>query len=429
MRSILRRERVQTGAEVIRAVPGHYDDGGARAFSTTTERAFSAGTSREIHHVEHNRPVPELVVIADQLLAPVPGGTGRYTRELLRALAETAPPNWTVSGVVSRHPDPRDAVVPGVEGPQVLPIPRRALIAMWQAGAPYWPGGDAVHAPTPLAPPRKRRGASLAITVHDTVPWSHPHTLTPRGVRWHQQMIARAMRRADVVVVPTQAVAHELARHVRGPAEVRVIPHGVTEVLAAADPHGATEIAALNLPGRYVLAVGTIEPRKGIDVLIEAIARLHANGDGPALVLVGQPGWGGLDPLELAARHGLPAGAVRVLGKLPDVELAAVLHGAAVLAAPSHAEGFGLPVLEAMAAGIPVVHSDAPALAEVAGGAGVMVPRGDADALSGALREVLGEAELRARLAADGVRRAAAFSWRASAEAVWDLHVARYERG
>lgn len=367
-------------------------------------------------------------MIADQLLAEVPGGTGRYTAELMGALARTVPPGWSVSSVVSRPADPdtvRRAVVDGVAGPRVLPVPRRALIALWQAGVPWWPGGDAVHAPTPLAPPRTPRGAGLVVTVHDTVPWTHPHTLTPRGVRWHKAMVGRAMNRADAVVVPTRSVAAELAERVQPRAEVRVIPHGVADVFLPDGPRSA-DVSALHLPERFVLAVGTLEPRKGIDVLIDAVARLHRDGSAaPGLVLAGQPGWGGLDPLALAARHGLPDGTVRVLGRLPDSDLAGVLRRAAALAVPSHAEGFGLPVLEAMSAGVPVVHSDAPALVEVAGGAALPVPRGDADALAVALRSVLDDPTVAAELTAAGRRRAAGFTWQEAARTVWALHLGR----
>src|SRR5207302_2291628 len=146
--------------------------------------------------------------------------------------------------------------------------------------------------------------------------------------------------------------------------------------------------------------------RKGIDVLIRAMREVDI-----PLVLVGQRGWGSVD-----------TGKARVLGRLSDPELAAVLRRATVLAAPSLAEGFGLPVLEAMAAGVPVVHSDAPALAEVAGGAGVCVPRGDAKALAEALREVISAAGRQAELARSGRARAREFSWERAASAVWSIH-------
>jgi glycosyltransferase involved in cell wall biosynthesis len=144
--------------------------------------------------------------------------------------------------------------------------------------------------------------------------------------------------------------------------------------------------------------------------------------DGPPLLLAGQPGWGGLDPLEMARERGLPDGRVRVLGRLSDAELAGVLRRASVLAVPSLAEGFGLPLLEAMAAGVPVVHSNAPALVEVSGGAGVCVPRGDAAALALALQDVLGSPSRAADLAGLGRERVEHFSWRAAAEAVWAIH-------
>ncbi|MBB3661901.1 glycosyltransferase involved in cell wall biosynthesis [Prauserella sediminis] len=398
----------------------------------------------------------ELTVVAEQMLAPVPGGTGRYTAELLRALAETTPDGWRVGGVVARHRDVEAARVAGVAGPRVLPVSRRVLTELWRRGIPWWPGGDAVHAPTPLAPPRAPRGRTLSVTVHDTVPWTHPETLTPRGVSWHRAAITTALRRADAVAVPTRAVADDLARHVSGPAPVHVVGHGTTTwpepaqpeparpastrpasaEPALAEPALADRVSAdpvstgsepagsaprpAGLPERYVLAVGTVEPRKGIDVLIRAMTGV---GDA-ALVLAGQPGWGGLDPRRVAADAGLPPERMRVLGRLTDAELITVLRGASALAAPSLAEGFGLPVLEAMAEGVPVVHSDAPALVEVAGGAGRCVRRGDADALAAALREVLVGGEHARTLVRAGRTRARAFTWRAAAQAIWRLHTA-----
>lgn len=363
----------------------------------TTTTVVRSGTASTI------RAVPELVVIAEQLLAPVPGGTGRYTAELLRALAATAPEGWTVSSVVARHADVSKAQVEGVAGPRVLPLPPKALALAWQLGIPFWPGGDAVHAPTPLAPPKSGRH-TLSITVHDTVPWTHPETLTPRGVAWHRSMIARAARQATGLVVPTHAVADDLRRQVDVPVPLRVAGHGVAAALSAET--AGDERLAVELPGRYVLAIGTIEPRKGIAVLVEAMREVDV-----PLVLAGQPGWGRVE-----------TGDAVVLGRLTDRELAAVLRRATVLAVPSLAEGFGLPVLEAMAAGVPVVHSDAPALVEVAGPAGVPVPRGDAKALATALREIVHAPARRAELIELGRARASGFSWHKAALAVWSIH-------
>jgi glycosyltransferase involved in cell wall biosynthesis len=383
--------------------------------TTTVVRTQRDGTRATL------RRVPKLVVLLEQLLAPVPGGTGRYSRELVAALAATAPAGWMVGSAVARHADLTPAMIPGVEGPQVLPLPRWSLVAAWDFGVPLWPGGDTVHAPTPLAPPGPRRGCDLVVTVHDTVPWTHPDGLTRRGVGWHRRMIGRAAHRAGALVVPTAAVADDLLRHVPCQARVRVVGAGVTPAVTCPPDDGAEISTRLGLPPRYVLAVGTLEPRKGIDTLLAALAAPHAP-DVP-VVLAGQPGWGRVDPAALARQFGLDPGRVHVLGRISDLELAVVLHRAAVLAAPSLAEGFGLPVLEAMAVGVPVVHSDAPALVEVAGGAGVTVKRNDPAALAAALRAVLFDAGQAEAMIAAGRRRAQRFTWECTARQVWSVHV------
>jgi glycosyltransferase involved in cell wall biosynthesis len=362
--------------------------------------------------------VPELVAVAEQLLAPVPGGTGRYTRELLRALASTTPHGWEVTSLVSSSGDPRAARVEGVTGPRIVRLPRRALVAAWERGFGVGPRGRSVHAMTPFAPPRSARRA-VVVTVHDAVPWTHPETLTPRGVAWHRRMITRAARQADALIVPTAAVAAELARHVEITAPVRVIGEGVTPSLVHAPD--SDEIAErLRLPPRYLLALGTIEPRKGFGDLVRALAR----PDAPhvPLLVVGPQGWGGIDLPAIAQDRGLPPDRLRLLGRIGDAELAVALRRASALVVPSLAEGFGLPVLEAMEMGTPVVHSDAPALVEVAGGAGLTALRGDTASLVAALNTVIGDGGRAARLREAGRQRAEAFSWERTAREVWRVH-------
>lgn len=353
--------------------------------------------------------MPQVVAMVEQLLAPVPGGTGRYTRELLRAMAATVPDGWSLSTVVSASGEPQAAEIPGIGGPRVLRLPRRALITAWEHGLPPAIGGDVVHAPTPLAPPRGR----AVVTVHDAVPWTHPETLTPRGVRWHRKVVARAARSAAALVVPTRAVADELAAHADITVPVHVIGEGVAPVLS----RPATSSLTDRLPERYVLGIGTIEPRKGFDDLVRAMALTPAPD--LSVVLAGQPGWGRLDLHAVARENGLDPRRLYMLGSVDDADLAAVLQQASVLAAPSLAEGFGLPLLEAMAAGVPVVHSDAPALVEVAGGAGLTVARRDTAALAEALRDAVRDPE---PLIARGRRQAAHYTWEEAARAVWELH-------
>lgn len=348
-------------------------------------------------------------VVLEQCLAPVPGGTGRYSRELTQALAAQAPSGSTVEGVTAWHRHGLDLGVPV----RRLPLPRRGLVAAWERGFPPYVSADLVLAPTPLHP--VRRTHPLVVTVHDAVPWTHPETLTPRGVRWHVAMVERAAATADLLVVPTQAVADELARRVTL-REVLVVGEGVSADLAL--PADADERAArLGLPEQFLLTVSTLEPRKGLTQLIEALPAVDL-----PLLCVGQAGWGGVSVEDVGRRVGVD---VRALGRVDDADLAVLLDRATALVVPSLAEGFGLPLLEGMAAGTPVLTSDAAALVEVAGGAALAVPLGD---LGDGLRQITQDEALRARLRTAGPRRAAGFTWEGAATQLWrafgELHEA-----
>jgi glycosyltransferase involved in cell wall biosynthesis len=359
------------------------------------------------------------------MLAPVPGGTGRYSAELAAALAATAAPGDGVVGWCGRHRDVSAAAVPGVLGPRRLPLPGRALAAAWQRGVGPAPAGvDVVHAPTLLVPP-KRRGVTLVVTIHDAVPWTHPDTLTPHGVRWHRAMGERAARHADAVVVPTRAVAADVSTHLSIPADrVHVIGEGVAEAVRTVGDDADARAARLGVPaGGYLLTLATLEPRKGLDTALAALA--HPAAPDLPLLHVGAPGWGGLDVAAEAARAGLAPGRVRTLGRIPDADLAVVLARARALLVPSRSEGFGLPALEAMAHGVPVVVSDVPALTEVGGEAVLAVPVGDAPALAAAAAAAAGDEGLRRRLSQAGRARSATFTWNAAAQTCWAL----YRRG
>lgn len=350
-------------------------------------------------------------LVLEQCLAPVPGGTGRYSRELAKALVRTAPPGSAVLGVTTFH---RDRL--HVEGLPVqrLALPRRPLVAAWERGwGPAVPG-DVVHAPTPLHPPR--RSAPLVVTVHDAVAWTHPDLLTPRGVAWHRAMITRAAATADLVVVPTHAVAAELARHVQLD-RVLVIGEGVSADLAV-PPDADVRAQRMGLPERFLLTVATLEPRKGLAELIAALSALPAI----PLLCAGQPGWGGQDLAALALAAGVE---VQVLGRVPDADLAVLLDRATALVVPSRSEGFGLPLLEGMAAGTPVLTSDDAALVEVAGGAALAVPLGS---LVDGLRAITEDEGLRTRLRSAGPVRATAYTWDNAAQSLWGAYANVRER-
>ncbi|CAN5640291.1 glycosyltransferase family 1 protein [soil metagenome] len=351
----------------------------------------------------------------------MPGGTGRYTRELADALVRTATEDSTVQLWTAWH-SRHELIAAGLPSARRLPLPRRALVAAWERGLPPAPRGMAlVHAPTLLVP---RVRVPLVVTIHDTVPWTHPQTLTPRGARWHRRMAERAVSVGAHITVPTQAVADSLAEHGLpiAPDHLHVLGAGVAPGLAVQPTAERSQQVAdeLQLPPRYVLSLATFEPRKGLDVLFDAMALLGPRS--PVLVLVGRPGWGAVDPAAEARRRKLPADRIRVLGPIPDSQLAVVLRRADALVMPSRAEGFGLPIVEAMAVGTPVICSDDPALQEVSGGATLIVPRGQPDPLAAALLALSGDDDARYRLGAAGLVRAADFSWDDVARRAWRLY-------
>jgi glycosyltransferase involved in cell wall biosynthesis len=222
----------------------------------------------------------------------------------------------------------------------------------------------------------------------------------------------RAARFADVIVVPTEAVAERLSDFLDVGSRIRIIGGAPSPDLVIPADTSARR-AALELPENFVAFVGTLEPRKGLEQLITALAAI----DDLSLVVIGPRGWGGVNVATLVERSGIVSSRVHALGRLDDADLAAVLTASRALVVPSIDEGFGLPVLEAMSLGIPVIHSTAAALIEVAGGAALSVdvhgPNGTmalAEALTG-----LSDNELRRDLISRGRARSALFSWDASA--------------
>lgn len=261
----------------------------------------------------------------------------------------------------------------------------------------------------PLAHP------ASVVTVHDLGYLSFPEAHTARRrlelhltTRWS----LRAARR--VIAISHATRADLLRRYGADPARVAVVHHGLGGGFRPVeDPAAvAAAMARHGLTAPYFLYVGTVQPRKNLGRLIEAFAAATAGAGGPphTLAIAGRRGWLS-DTIERRAAELGAAGRVRMLGYLPDADLPALLSGATAFLFPSLYEGFGMPVLEAMACGAPVLTSTTSSLPEVAGDAALLVDPADTAAIAAAIGRLAADAALRAELRARGLARAASFTW------------------
>ena len=272
---------------------------------------------------------------------------------------------------------------------------------------------DVLFAPNFVPPPTRSR--RLVITVHDLAFAKHPET-APHSTRMWLRRLDRAVGQAAEVITVSEATrADLLERYDVDPARVTAIAHGVDHELFRPPPEG--EVARVRerhrLPSPYLLFLGGLEPRKNLPRLVRAFARIDTEA---ALVIAGSSvpwnpeGGQALRP----ALEGLPERVrerIVFTGYLDDADKVAILGGAAALAFPSRHEGFGLPVLEAMACGTPVLTSNVSALPEVAGDAALLVDPEDEEAIAGGLARLLVDVGLRERLRVAGLARAARFTW------------------
>lgn len=243
---------------------------------------------------------------------------------------------------------------------------------------------DVLHCPTFRAPPRST--VPLVVTVHDLAVLRFPDVFNRWTRTYSRLAVPRAVRAADAIIAVSEFTKRELVELLEAPEErIRVIPNAPGEMFTPAGE--AAE-------GEYVLSVGTLEPRKNLARLVEAARRERLE-----LRVAGRRGWGRVDP---------DGAGVRWLGEVSDAQLAALYRGALCVAYPSLYEGFGLPVLEAMACGAPVVTSSGSATEEIAGGAAVLVDPRDPDSIAAGIQQALGRREELARL---GLERARQYSW------------------
>ena len=318
-------------------------------------------------------------------LAQTRAGTARYVNELTAALGgepEVELRRYGFGGGGRSVAALRDAVW----YPAVLPARARR------------DGVDVLHCPTFRAP--LRSPTPLVVTFHDLAVFRHPDAFNAWTRRYSALMVPRVARAATAIVAVSEFTKRELIELLGMPAEkVRVIPNGVA---ASFRREGSAS------EGDYVLAVSTLEPRKNLPRLVEAYRRASLNG--LELLVAGARGWGDVR---------VEGDGIRLLGEVQDDELARLYRGARCVAYVSLYEGFGLPVLEAMACGAPVVAGRNEASEEIAGSAAVLVDPLDPDAIAAGLAEAIGRRdELRQR----GLERARTFHWREVARATVEVY-------
>jgi glycosyltransferase involved in cell wall biosynthesis len=266
----------------------------------------------------------------------------------------------------------------------------------------------------------ERASVPKVVTVHDMTFFDHPEWHQRFKVPFFRRAIRIAAERADALVCVSAVTADRLRARLEPRAPVHVIAHGVDHTRFRPEPASSDRdtaaLAAIGVRLPYVLFLGTLEPRKDVPTLVRAFDRISATQPQLSLVIAGLDGWGTKAVTE-AIGQAASGERMRRLGYVPDWGVPVLLRHAAAVAYPSLDEGFGLPALEALACGAPLVTTKGTAMAEVTGDAALLIPPGDADALAQAL-----EALVKGGPRVDGLRErgptvASTYTWEASAAA------------
>lgn len=358
------------------------------------------------------RRILRVAVDATALIGPRTG-VGEVTFGLLGALAARSDVEPVAYAVSYSGRDALPGLLPRGVVAATLPCPARVAHALWRiVPSPRieaWTGRvDVVHATNFVAPPAR---APVVVTVHDLTFVRFPELCT-RAVLRYEGGLRRALARGATVHTPSDFVASEVREAFALPHERVFRVHNGLTPIGGGDPAAGRRLAGVE---RYVLALGTVEPRKNLPTLVRAFDACAADAPDLRLVVAGPDGWDG-DAFAAACSAARHRDRVVRLGYVREAERADLLAGAAVFAYPSVYEGFGLPPLEAMQAGVPVVASDAGALPEVLGDAARLVDPHDADALAAALAALLHDDAQRADLVARGRERSARYSWTRAAD-------------
>jgi glycosyltransferase involved in cell wall biosynthesis len=368
-------------------------------------------------------------------------GIGRLTRNVVQALAQIDQKNEYVLLVQGRdlphpmHVSPAIGLTrnraSGIPNPNFSEVRTRLSQRWWTRIwhrlrlpiAVEWVTGPlrVFHSPDFALPPL--RGDTRAIvTVHDLSFMRLPHCFEPSLLQYLRGSVPRAVRRADWVLADSESTCRDLVELLDVPQErISVLYPGVEpRFCPLADPEELARVRhKYGLPARFILSVGTLQPRKNYATLIEAFSQL-ADPD-LSLVVVGQRGWLYDDLFALVRKKGMER--VHFPGFVEDSDLPAIYNLAEVFALPSLYEGFGIPPLEAMACGVPVITADNSSFPEVVGDAGLLVDASDVQALVSGLGSLLNDATLRQTMTARGLRQAMRFTWQDAAEALLSTYM------
>ncbi len=354
-----------------------------------------------------------------------PVGAGVYTVELARGLSARA----DVDLVLACRADDRKRwrqVAPEALTLDAAPSRRPARVVWEQTRAHRLAGAANVelwHGPHYTMP--RRLPVPAVVTIHDLTFIEHPEWHERTKVVFFRRMVRASARRAAVLVAISRHTALGIEEHLHPAGEVVVIPHGVDHArfrpAPFGDPADLELLQTIGVRPPFLAFAGTVEPRKDLPTLVAAFARVASTRPELRLVLVGGDGWGASDLHVAIERSGVATRIIRP-GYIPDVALPALFRQSEAVVYPSLVEGFGLPALEALACGAPLVSTTGSAIEEIVGDAAVLVAPHDEAALADAMARVLDDDTRNARLREAGVTRAAPYTWAASV----DAHVVAY---
>ncbi|HEY8047707.1 MAG TPA: glycosyltransferase family 1 protein [Ramlibacter sp.] len=365
---------------------------------------------------------------ATSLIGPLTG-IGQYAYQLALRIAQREDVDLFMfyAHFFERRVAPRSHPYQNLRGMLRSLVPFAYDIAIWRRQRKFTLGAqsikfDVYHEPNFLA---FEFDGPLVLTVHDLSWIRYPHTHPKERVRAMHKYFEPSLRRASIVLTVSEFVKREVIE-VFGidPSKIRVTPNGLDAAFRPMGEHEAhSALARHGLAYRsYLLSVGTLEPRKNLQATVQAYSTLpkELRAQFP-LVIVGAKGWHTQEIQSVLAPL-VASGEAKVLGYLERDDLAAVTAGAAALVYPSIYEGFGLPPLEAMGCGVPVISSNVSSLPEVVGDTGLLVDPFDIDAIAAGMRTMLEDASLRASLGMKALERSTAFTWEACADATYTAY-------